>query len=70
MLLRSIGRGYCKKKIGCQNFWSKFFDQIASALLKQKREDHIDSLLINDENKLYYVNIKDFGTFMFNKTEY
>ena len=51
-------------------FSVKVFDQIASALLKEKREDHIDSLLINDENKLHYVNIKYFGTFMFNKTEY
>ena len=37
---------------------------------KQKFDDHIDLLLINDENKLHYVHIKDFNRFMFNKTKY
>ena len=34
---------------------------------KQKFDDHIDLLLINDENKSHYVYIKDFNRYMFNK---
>ena len=36
---------------------------------KQKCKDHMDVLLINDENKPHYVYIKDFNRFMFNKTK-
>ena len=34
---------------------------------KQKFDDHIGLLLINDENKSHYVYIKDFNRYMFNK---
>ena len=37
---------------------------------KQKFEDCIDLLLINDENKSRYVYIKNFNRFMFNKTKH
>ena len=37
---------------------------------KQKFEDYMDLLLINDENKSHYVCIKDFDKFMFNKTKH
>ena len=37
---------------------------------KQKFKDHMDLLLINDENKSHYAYIKDFNKFMFNKTKY
>ena len=37
---------------------------------KQKFEDFMDSLLINDENKSHYVYIKNFYRFMFNKTKH
>ena len=37
---------------------------------KQQFERCIDLLLINDENKSHYVNIKDFNRFMFNKIKH
>ena len=37
---------------------------------KQKFEEYIDLLLINDENKMHYVYIKDFNRFMSNKAKY
>ena len=36
---------------------------------KQKFEDCMDLLLINNENKAHFVYIKDFNRFMFNKTK-
>ena len=36
---------------------------------KQKFEDCMDLLLINNKNKSHYVYIKDFNRFMFNKTK-
>ena len=36
---------------------------------KQKFEDSMDLLLLLEEDKLYYVYIKDFNTFMFHKTK-
>ena len=35
----------------------------------QKFEDSIDLLLLTDDNKSYYVYIKDFNKFMFHKTK-
>ena len=37
---------------------------------KQKFENCMDLLIINDENKSHYVYIKDFSRFMFNKTKH
>ena len=37
---------------------------------KQQFEKCIDLLLINDENKSHYVNIKDFNRFMFHKIKH
>ena len=37
---------------------------------KQKFEDFMDLLLINNENKSHYIYIKDFNIFMFNKTKH
>ena len=39
-------------------------------LSKQKFENYVDLLLINDENKSHYVYIKDFNKFMFNTTKH
>ena len=38
-------------------------------LLDQKYEDCMDLLLISDEYKFYYVYVKNFDRFMFNKTK-
>ena len=35
----------------------------------QKFNDSMDLLLLNDDNKLHYVYIKDFNRFMFHKTK-
>ena len=35
----------------------------------QKFEDSVDLLLLIDDDKSHYVYIKDFNTFMFNKTK-
>ena len=37
--------------------------------LDQKFEDSVDLLLLNDDDKSYYVYIKDFDRFMFRKTK-
>ena len=37
---------------------------------KQKFEDCMDLLLIDNENKSHYIYIKDFNIFMFNKTKH
>ena len=37
---------------------------------KQKIKDYMDLLLIKDESKSYYVYIKDFNKFMFNKKKH
>ena len=38
-------------------------------VLDQKSEDCMDLLLLNDDDKSYYVYIKDFDRFMFRKTK-
>ena len=39
-------------------------------ITKQKLEDHMDLLLIKNEDKIHYVYIKDFNIFMFHKTKH
>ena len=39
------------------------------SISKQKCEDSMDLLLLIEDDKLHYVNIKDFNTFMFHKTK-
>ena len=59
-----------------KNVYSKIEQKTIFALMyhihisKEKFEDCLWLLLINDENEPHYVYIKDFKRFMFNKTKH
>ena len=70
LLLKKIIARLKKKNI-CINAFCYENDLVYPDFIsKQKFENCMDLLIINDENKSHYVYIKDFSRFMFNKTKH